>query len=137
MTFVESLGAYLRVYGGLAALVDQRIYPVRAQDDTQSPYVVYRVSIQPENVLAESAPIDLATVTITACSTGDPSNSGYEQAHAVADQIRAALGYFRGALAAGGSSSEGSSVISSDDNEDAQFGVFEVVTTAEMYYQTS
>jgi len=135
MDFVQSLGSYLRSYAGLAALVGQRIYPVRAPDNPRSPYVVYRVSIQCENTLTESSPLDLAVITATGCSTGDSTHAGYEQAHQVADQIRAAIGFFRGSLAVSGKESAGSSTTLIEDNDAADFGVFEVAVTTEMYYQ--
>ncbi len=134
MTFVASLGAYLRSYAPLTDLVGQRIYPVRAPDSTTSPYVVYKVRIKADNTLTEASPLDVATVTVSAYATGDATHSGYEQAHDVAAAVRSALNFFRGTMG-GGVSVEGSETPDSEDSEAAEFGTFCVDTTAEIFYR--
>lgn len=134
MTFAESIGTYLHNHSGLAALVGTRIYPVRAPDSPTFPYVTYRIRVEPEDVLTGGAPIDRATITLSAFARTGTGTSGYALAHSVADQLRAALAYFRGTLAASGASSEGSLMTSTEDGESSEFGVFETVTEVEMYY---
>lgn len=133
MTFAESLGTYLASYAGLAALVSNRIFPVRAPDQCQLPYVVYRLRIEPENTLTNS-PIDIAHITISVFSRESTVQSAYAQAHAIADQVRDALAFFKAELAAGGLASEGSLVMSVEDGDAAEFGILEAIVEAEMGY---
>ena len=132
-TFVESLGTYLQQNAGIAALVSGRVYPVRTPDNPTIPYVVYRVRLEPENTLTV-APITKAMITITVAARTTPSTSGYFTAHAIADAIRDALAYFKGTLKTSGVDSQGSLVMSTEDGEAAEFGVFETITEAEMWF---
>ncbi len=130
---VESLGTYLSAYSGLVALVGARIYPGgRAPDGVAYPYVTWRVRIEPENTLGEIVANKL-NITVTGVARSPGSHSGYYQVHQIAEQARAALDHFRGTLKAGGDSSTGSLVMSTEDGEAAEFGVFETITEAEMW----
>jgi hypothetical protein len=132
-TFVESLGTYLQADSGITALVGGRVYPVRAPDSPTFPYITYRVRLEPENTL-DVAPITKAIISVTAAARTTASASGYNTAHAIGGAIRDALGYFKGSLKSGGDASKGSLIMSTEDSESPEFGIFETVTDAEMWY---
>jgi hypothetical protein len=71
---------------------------------------------------------------VTAAARTTASASGYNTAHAIGGAIRDALGYFKGSLKSGGDASKGSLIMSTEDSESPEFGIFETVTDAEMWY---
>lgn len=92
----EGLYTYLVAQSGLTALVGRRIWPQRAREATELPYVVYERAgdERPHTMGSDTAPT--RTTYLFSCY-----GQTYDSAHDVAEQIETALNHYSGTPLAG------------------------------------
>lgn len=95
MSIMTALASHLLNHAGLSALVGNRVYPLQIPASTsatpnQMPLVVYKLLDEPEITTHDNQPIYQARVQITAWG------GSYKSAHAVTDQVYAALKGYKG-----------------------------------------
>jgi len=92
MTLESSLYGSLSAFAGLTALVSDRIYPVRAPQDADTPYVVFsRISSAREQSVTRAIGATAARLQFSCFSTRHTTSGAEAGANEVRAQVRAAL----------------------------------------------
>lgn len=132
MTKSQALFHHLNSSTALTALVENRIYPVRAEQENDdlplAPMIVYAlVDQQPEGGV--SITVAMTTEWSFICAAAD-----YDAAHAVAEALIAALHRYRGVMGGdGGVFVMASRLLSAKDLDEAgEFGLFAVGVTVQL-----
>ena len=97
MTIRDAIYKHLTEHAGLAALVAARIFPGAADQNCGTPYVIFGLA-GGQRMRCNAADPGLAPRRLRTTSWADTP----EEADAVAEQIRAALNYYRGTMGGAG-----------------------------------
>lgn len=93
MTISEGIATHLSSVSELQAYIEGRLFPEKALQDTESPYVVYHLEIrEPEQ------PIDQGVLFLEAVLDLFVLSDDYDEAFAIADLLRDELNYFKGLM---------------------------------------
>ena len=96
------IDAYMAAQVSFTALVSDRLYPERADQDATAPYVTYHLELRPsEDSLDLSAAGLPATGMIDASLDFIALSRSYDQVFQVAEIIRTVLSDFRGVMGGG------------------------------------
>lgn len=138
MTIQGAFGTHLRLTPDVSALIGDRVYPVQAPDNCPVPYVVYSFSRADDDPITKPAddapPIPLAgaELAVTVVSRNHGHSSGYDEAWEAAEAIRKDLVYFKGDM--NGISVQGTRCTAMRDEIAAEFGLFEVASTYQIFW---
>ena len=131
MTLEQAVYAYLSGFAGLTALVGNRIYPRRLPQDANYPAVTYqRISRLPIRT-SGTVPATRSRFQFTCWGADVPGvKSGYDQAKAVAEQVRLALQNYAGLMGGTGGVNVLDATLENeidiDDGDDTQIGTYQV-----------
>ena len=128
MTFQGGLFGYVTGVTDVSQLIGKRFYPVRAPDNEQTPYAVYKFADRVDaNPLDGPAPYAKARLLISvycADEEGRTAIAAYDLAWEVAEALRQALTYFKGDMS--GTAILGLLLERMDDADDPDLGIYEV-----------
>jgi hypothetical protein len=129
VTFQGGLFGYLTILPAVTNLVGTRIFPVRAPDNTPTPYVVYKFADRTDlNSLTGPAPVAQARLLIDvycADEEGRTAIAAYDLAWQVAEALRQALTYFQGYMT-GNVAVQSILLERMDDADEPDLGMYEV-----------
>lgn len=126
-TIQSTLGTYLRGYSGLAAIIGQRLYPVRPPDNAATPYAYYSV-----RGLERELPLVNPVLTESFVLEVYCASRSYDEAWSAARQVIDALNYYSATM---GTTSDVNIVfLDAEDQEAADVGIFEVLGKFNVIY---
>lgn len=131
MTCGQSLFSHLAAVQGIAAIVDQRIYPVMGPQDEKRPLIVFALANRADDLVLRG-PMTMATTSWEV----DCISPDYDQAHELAEAVIASLNYFKGRLGGpDGVYVESASLSAARDEVQIEQGLFIVNLQFEIKYR--
>jgi hypothetical protein len=128
VTLQGGLFGYVTGVPAVAELIGTNFFPVRAPDNTPTPYAVYRFANRvDDNTLDGPAPVAKARLLISVYSAdeeGRTAIAAYDLAWEAAEALRQALTYFKGDMS--GTAVLGLLLERMDDADEPDLGVYEV-----------
>jgi hypothetical protein len=128
VTFQGGLFGYVTSVPAVEQLIGTKVFPVRAPDNTPTPYAVYKFTDRVDvNPLGGPAPYAKARLLISVyCGDeeGRATIAAYDLAWEVAEALRQALTYFKGDMS--GTAVLGLLLERMDDADEPDLGIYEV-----------
>lgn len=128
MTLQGGLFGYVTGVPAVSELIGTNFFPVRAPDNTKTPYAVYKFTNRIDvNTMDGPAPYAKARLLITVYSAdeeGRTAIAAYDLAWEVAEALREALTYFKGDMS--GTTVLGLLLEQMDDADEPDLGIYEV-----------